>query len=71
MPIDLHIHNLISYDRKIQKINLNSECLDVPQADNDDYRSQIQMLAKQAGFLVIPEYDFDHVIYQMAEKTLT
>ena len=36
--------------------------------DADDYRAQIQNIARQQGFLVIPEYDFDHLIYQLTEN---
>jgi len=42
--------------------------LEVPKPDPEDYREMFSHTARQQGFLVLPEYNFDHLVYMMTEN---
>lgn len=66
LPIETFLKNHESNERKIERRNVK-----VADSQEDDARAQFIANAKAQGLVVLPEFDFKHVIYKMTEMNLS
>ena len=68
LPIDAFLKNQVSNDRKIERRNIKS--VGNLSSEYQD-RLQRELAAKSQGLLVLPEFGFHHVLYQLTEAVLS
>ena len=66
LPIETFLKNFESNERKIERRNAKRN-----DVDNNDARQQFETAAKQQGLIVLPEFQFKHVIYKLTEQNLS
>jgi hypothetical protein len=64
LPIDDFLKNYVSTERKTERRNLKAEG---NMAAEFQERLQRELSAKSQSLVVLPEFDFKHVIYQLTE----
>jgi hypothetical protein len=65
LPIERHMANCLSFQKKSDR-KMAGELPAI-----DDNRAQMEALAKTQGLVMVPEFPFDHCIYQLTEAVLT
>jgi hypothetical protein len=56
----------VSNERKVERRNIKNE-----DKVTDEARHQFVLAAKSQGLIVLPEFDFKHVIYNLTEQNLS
>ena len=64
LPIDDYIKNYVSTERKTERRNVKVEG---NLSAEFQERLQRELSAKSQGLVVLPEFEFKHVIYQLTE----
>jgi hypothetical protein len=64
LPIDDFLKNYVSTERKTERRNLKAEG---NMSAEFQERLQRELSAKSQSLVVLPEFDFKHVIYQLTE----
>lgn len=67
MPIETLMKNHESNERKIERRNIKTD----DAVEEDEARAAFTANAKAQGLVVLPEYNFKHVIYKMTEMNLS
>ena len=72
LPIDVMIANTISYNRKIEREKTKDLAASLKVEQNDRTgRERMELDAVQQGLIMIPEFRFDHVVFQITDNVLT
>ena len=66
LPIETFLKNHESNERKVERRNLKDKVI----IDNEA-RAKFESDAKASGLIVLPEFDFQHVIYKLTEASLS
>lgn len=66
LPIEIMLKSHESNERKLERRNIGKEA----KADSEA-RQQFELNAKSQGLVVLPEFDFKHVIYKLTEQNLS
>lgn len=71
--MDAHITNAVSYHRKHERRDMsrNDDENSMRITKDEEIRFQLEQFARSQGLLMVPEFQFEHVIYQLTESVLS
>lgn len=77
LPLDLLVNNAISYNRKTERRGMATSANQLAEAKfasaefSNPNRDAMEKEAVAQGLFMLPEYQFDHCVYQITEANLT